>query len=166
MLKSCFVLVVFLLGFNNSYSQYLGIDDFKSLLDVAEDRIEAEKFLKMNGFVFSDLEYILEEDDDEDDTSYYRVDYYKMLSGDEYYIRVLADRDEDIYIIMEFSSNEDRSYYFADVLAAAGLEPVKEWNNGDGDEGFDFKAADYLMTISKKPNDDGEMRYHFSIASY
>lgn len=166
MLKRLTFLFVFLFSCGVSNAQYLEFDDFAKLLDIAEDRAEVHKFMIMNGFEFYNLEYITDEEDDEDDTTHYKVDYYKKMYDDEYYIRVIGDTEEDIYTIMEFSDNEDRSMYFAAVLSAAGLEPVDEWEKRDGSEGFEFETSDYMMTISRVPDDDGTVRYHFYISSY
>ena len=83
-----------------------------------------------------------------------------------YFIRVIGDTNEDVYTIMEFSDNEDRSMYFASVLASEGLEPVDQWEKRDGSEGFEFETDDYMMTISKVTDDDASIRYYFYISSY
>ena len=48
---------------------------------------------------------------------------------------------------MEFSDNEDRSMYFASVLAAEGIEPVDQWEKRDGSEGFEFETDNYMITL-------------------
>lgn len=167
MLKNSFVLIVFLFGIGKLNAQYLGFDDFVKLLDLAEERVEAEKFLKINGFAPYNFEYLTDYDEyEEGDTTHYLIDYYKKLLNDEYYVRVIGNTDDDLYTVMEFSSNEDRSFYFVDILSQAGIKPVDEWDNGDGDEGFKFETKKYMMTLAKSPDDDDAMRYRFSISKY
>ena len=166
MLKYFVILFVFILGFSTSNAQYLEFNNFIKLLDIAESREEVHKYLILNGFEFKNLDYIIDEEDDEDDTTHFKVDYFKKMANDEYFIRVIGDTEEDIYTIMEFSDNEDRSMYFASVLAAEGLEPVDQWEKRDGSEGFEFETDDYMMTISKVPDEDESIRYHFYISSY
>jgi len=166
MLKNFVILFVFVFGFSNSNAQYLYLDDFIKLLEIAESegRAEVEKFLESEGFSFTSLEYII--DEDEDDTTHYQIDYYKkLINGEYYYIKVIFDTEEDFYTVTEYSENEDRSFYFASVLAEAELEPVDEWKKNDGYEGFSFESDDYYMIISKKPV-DGEMQYRFTISAY
>lgn len=162
MLKHSLALLLFFFCINSASAQYLKFGDFLTLLDLAEDKNETEKFMKMNSFALSSMEYTDQEDDQ--DTSSYVMDFYKKLPEDEYYIRVVADTDEDIFIIMEFSSNENRSFYFTSIISDAGLEPIKEWDNGGGDEGFDFESSDHYLTLAQEPDDNGAMRYKFTIA--
>lgn len=167
MLKHSLVLIVFLFSISTLNAQYLGFDDFIKILDLAEERVEAEKFLKLNGFAPYNFEYLTDSEDYEGgDTTSYLIDYYKKLPGDEYFVRVLGYTNDDIYTVMEFSSDEDRSFYFVDILSQAGLEPVDEWDDGDGNEGFKFETKKYIMTLEKSPDDDGAMRYQFSISKY
>lgn len=166
MLKQLTFLFIFLFSSGVAIAQYLEFDDFAKLLDIAENRAEVNKYMVMNGFEFYNLEYIIDDGDDEDDTTHYKVDYFKKMHDDEYFIRVIGDTNEDIYTIMEFSDNEDRSMYFASVLASEGLEPVDQWEKRDGSEGFEFETYDYMMTISKVPDNDASIRYHFYISSY
>ena len=166
MSKNFVILFVFLLGFSTSNAQYLEFNDFIKLLDIAEERVEVEKFLEFEGFSFTSFEYIIDDDDDEDDTTHYQIDYHKkLINGEYYYIKVLLDTEEDHYTVTEYSENEDRSFYFASILAEAELEPVDEWKKSDGYEGFSFESDDYYMIISKKPV-DGEMQYRFTISAY
>ena len=166
MLKFFVILFVFILGFSTSNAQYLEFNDFIKLLDIAEERVEVEKFLESDGFSFTSFEYIIDDDDDEDDTTHYQIDYHKkLINGEYYYIKVIFDTEEDFYTVTEYSENEDRSFYFASILAEAELEPVDEWKKSDGYEGFSFESDDYYMIISKKPV-DGEMQYRFTISAY
>lgn len=166
MSKNFVILFVFLLGFSTSNAQYLEFNDFIKLLDIAEERVEVEKFLEFEGFSFTSFEYIIDDDDDEDDTTHYQIDYHKkLINGEYYYIKVILDTEEDHYTVTEYSENEDRSFYFASILAEAELEPVDEWKKSDGYEGFSFESDDYYMIISKKPV-DGEMQYRFTISAY
>ena len=168
MLKSCLVIVLFLFGIGTSYSQYLSFGDYLNLLDLAEDKAEAEKFLVMNGFKFDAMEYIIDDDDDEDDTTHYVILYSKKLIDDDYYVRFVIDTDEDIYTLWEYSNKEERSFYFVSILSEAELEPVREWDKGDGYEGFDFETKDYMITLDKKHSDDDPdiMWYRFFISKY
>ena len=168
MIKNFVFLFVFLLGLSNSNAQYLYLDDFIKLLEIAEDseRTEVEKFLQSKGFSFDNFEYIIDEDDEEDDTTHYSITYHKKWPGNQCYVRVDADSDEDNYIVIEFSYEEERTLYIASVLADAGLEPADYWENDDGTEGFRFETDDYGMFISEVLNDDDEIYYRFSIFSY
>ena len=168
MLKNCVILFVFLLGFSNSNAQYLYLDDFIKLLEIAEseERAEVEKYLESEGFSFDSFEYRIDEGDDEDDTTHYMLTYHKKWVSDECYVRVDADSDEDNYSVIEFSYKEERSLYLASLLAEAGLEPVDYWENDDETEGFRFETDDYGMVISEVLDDDGEIFYRFNIYSY
>jgi hypothetical protein len=168
MLKNFVILFVFLLGFSTSNAQYLYLDDFIKLLEIAEseDRIEVEKFLESEGFSLDSFEYIIDEDDEEDDTTHYQIDYHKKWVTDQCYVRVDADSDEDTYTVVEFSYDEERTLYLASVLAEADLEPVDHWEKADGSESFQFETDDYGMIISKKINDEEEIFYTFTIYSY
>ncbi|MBE0538066.1 MAG: hypothetical protein IH620_00010 [Ignavibacterium sp.] len=163
MLKYGLLVFLFLFNIGTASAQYLKFGDFIELLELADDRNETEKFMKLNGFELSSFEYTDQEDDE--DTSSYVMDFYQKMSGDEYYIRVVSDIDEDIFLIMEFSSNEDRSFYFASIISEAGLEPYKEWNNGGGDEGFEFESSDNYLTLAQEPDDNGAKRYRFTITN-
>ncbi len=168
MIKNYVFLFVFLLGLGNSNAQYLYLDDFIKLLEIAEDseRTEVEKFLQSKGFSFDNFEYIIDEDDEEDDTTHYMITYHKKWPGNQCYVRVDADSDEDNYIVIEFSYEEERTLYIASVLADAGLEPADYWENDDGTEGFRFETDDYGIVISEVLNDDDEIFYRFNIYSY
>ena len=168
MIKNFVFLFVFLLGLSNSNAQYLYLDDFIKLLELAEDseRTEVEKFLESKGFSFDNFEYIIDEDDEEDDTTHYSITYHKKWPGNKCYVRVDADSDEDNYIVLEFSYEEERTLYIASVLADAGIEPADYWENDDGTEGFRFETDNYGMFISEVLNDDDEIYYRFSIFSY
>ena len=168
MLKNCSILLVFLLGFSTSNAQYIYLDDFIKLVDMSEseERIEVEKFLESKGFSLDNFEYVLEEEDDEDDTTHYMMTYHKKWPGNECYVRVDADSDEDNYMVIEFSYEEERTLYLASVLADAGLEPADYWENDDGTEGFRFETDDYGIIISEVLDDDDDIYYRFTIYSY
>jgi hypothetical protein len=168
MIKNFVFLFVFLLGLTNSNAQYLYLDDFITLLEMAEDseRADVEKFLQSKGFSFDNFEYRIDDGDDEDDTTHYMITYYKKWFDGECYVRVDADSDEDDYTVIEFSYEEDRTLYIASVLADAGLEPVEYLENDDGTEGFRFETDKYGMVISEALNDDDEIFYRFTIFSY
>jgi|GEM_PF-4560980 len=168
MLKYFVILFVFLFGFSTSNAQYLYLDDFIKLLEIAEseDRIEVEKFLESKGFSFDSFEYITDEDDEEDDTTHYMITYHKKWVSDQCYVRVDADSDEDTYRVIEYSYDEERSLYIASVLADAGLEPAEHWENDDGTEGFRFETDDYGMVIAEVLGDDDEIYYRFNIIAY
>lgn len=165
MLKHFAFLFVFILSMGSSYAQYVEFTDITKMLELAKNRVEVEEFLKINGFVFSNLEYLLEEEDDEDDTTHYQLDYVKHLEGDEYYIRVIGDYDEEIYSAGEYSSNPARWDYFLLTLAEADMEPTNSWDNGRGQEGFEFEVGDYRITLRKDRDDEGSLRYKFWILS-
>jgi hypothetical protein len=162
-LKHSLVLFLFLFCINIASAQYLKFGDFLTLLDLAEDKNETEKFMKTNGFALSSMEYTDQEDDQ--DTSSYVMDFYQKMPGDEYYIRVVADIDEDIFLIMEFSSNGDRLIYFASIIDEAGLKPYKTGDHGGGDEGLEFESSNNYLTPAQSPDDDGAMRYRFTITN-
>lgn len=166
MLKHFLFLFVFLSGIGSSYAQYLEFTDITKLLELAKNRAEAEEFLRMKGFEYYNLEYLLEEDDDEDDTTHYQLDYVKHLYEDEYYIRVSCDYDDEIYTAGEYSSNPDRWDYYILTLADADLEPKDSWDNGRGQEGFEFEVGDYNITLRKDRVDDGSLMYKFWIISF
>jgi hypothetical protein len=168
MIKSLVFFFVFLLGLNSSNAQYLYLDDFITLLELAEDseRTEVEKFLQSKGFSFDNFEYIIDDGDDENDTTHFMITYYKKWFDGECYVRVDADSDEDNYIVIEFSYEEDRTLYIASVLADAGLQPEDYWENDDGTEGFRFETDNYGIIISEVLDDDEEIFYRFSIYSY
>ena len=86
--------------------------DFTKLLELGKNRAEADEYLKINGFKFYNLEYLLEDDNDEDDKTHYQIDYVKHLYEDEYFIRVTGDYDDEIYTAAEYSSNPERWDYF------------------------------------------------------
>jgi hypothetical protein len=138
------------------------------LLELAEDseRTEVEKFLQSKGFSFDNFEYIIDDGDDENDTTHFMITYYKKWFDGECYVRVDADSDEDNYIVIEFSYEEDRTLYIASVLADAGLQPEDYWENDDGTEGFKFETDNYGIIISEVLDDDEEIFYRFSIYSY
>lgn len=162
MLKYGLLFFIFFFNIGTASDQYLKFGDLLQLLEVSDDKFEAQKFMKINGFELTNLEYFDQED--EEDTSYYAMDFYKMIPNDDYYIRVVGDTDEDIFFIKEFSSNEERSFYFVSIISEAGLEPYEEWDHGGGDEGFEFESTDNYLTLAQKPDDDGAMRYIFTIA--
>ncbi|MBK7632014.1 MAG: hypothetical protein IPJ23_15155 [Ignavibacteriales bacterium] len=165
MLKHFTFLFVFILSIGSSYAQYVEFTDITKLLELAKNRAEVEEFLKMKGFEFYNLDYLLEEDDDEDDTTHYQIDFVKHLEDDEYYIRVIGDYDEEIYSAGEYSSNPARWDYFVLTLAEADMEPKDTWDNGRGQEGFEFEAGDYNITLRKDRDDDGSLRYKFFMIS-
>lgn len=103
------------MGLGNSNAQYLYLDDFIKLLEIAEDseRTEIEKFLQSKGFSFDNFEYIIDEDDEEDDTTHYMITYYKKWPGNQCYVRVDADSDEDNYIVIEFSYEERENFIYS-----------------------------------------------------
>ncbi len=163
MLKNLFVFIFFLLCINTAYPQYLTLDDYKELVELASDsKEEADNFLVSRDFKATSFQYINDESDDEDDTTCYYIDYYKKTDNDNYNVRVMIDIDEEEYGIQEISSNEDRSFYFAGLLSEDGWEPEEEWNNKVG-EGFRFDTGVYGMLIAKKNNEDGEPVYYFLI---
>jgi hypothetical protein len=162
MLKYCLAFFLILFNISTVSAQYLKFGDLLDLLDKADDKFETQKFMAMEGFEMTNLEYFDQED--EEDTTYYSMDFYMKMPDDEYYIRVVGDTDEDIFFVKEFSSNEERSFYFVSILSEAGLEPYKEWDRGGGDEGFEFESSDNYLTLAKSPDDDGAMRYIFTIA--
>lgn len=162
MLKYGLAFFLFIININTVHAQYLKFGELIQILEVSDDKFETQKFMKLNGFELTNFEYFDQEN--EEDTSYYAMDFYKMIPNDEYYIRVVGDTDEDIFFVKEFSSNEERSFYFVSIISEAGLEPYDEWNRGDGDEGFEFESSDNYLTLAQKPDDDGAMRYIFTIA--
>lgn len=166
MLKYFISFILLLSGLQVTNAQYLNIDELEKLLDIASDdeRTEVETFLKINGFAFYNLEFIENEDHEEGDTTYYEMDYIKKLPGDEYFVRVVGDSKEDIYTVIEFSSNEDRWHYFVDLLSKADLEPVRTWDRGKGAEAFEFETSDHMITLRKDPDDNGKMRYKFFLS--
>lgn len=166
MLKHFAFLFTFLFGIGSSYGQYMEFTDITKLLELAKNRAEVEHFLKINGFEFYNLEYLLEEDDDEDDTTHYQLDYVKHLYEDEYYIRVSCDYDDEIYTAGEYSSNPARWDYYILTLADADMEPKDAWDNGRGQEGFEFEVGDYNITLRKDRVDDGSLMYKFWIISF
>ncbi|MCK7528574.1 MAG: hypothetical protein MZV64_68985 [Ignavibacteriales bacterium] len=85
------------------------------MLELAEDseRTEVEKFLESKGFSFDNFEYIIDEDDEEDDTTHYSIIYHKKWPGNQCYVRVDADSDEDNYIVLEFSYEEERTFIYS-----------------------------------------------------
>ncbi len=163
MLKYILAIILFISSISSVSAQYLKFGDFINLLELANDKFETQKFMKMNGFNITSLDYF--EQENEEDTSYYAMDFYQKLPGDEYYIRVVGDTDEDIFIVKEFSSNKERSFYFTSIISEARLEPYKEWDDGDGDQGFEFESSDNYLTLAQKPDDDGSLRYIFTITN-
>jgi hypothetical protein len=167
MIKYFIAVIILFSGIKITNAQYLNIDDLTKLLDIAaddEEKTEVKNFLRINGFAFYNLEFTEDEDHEEGDTTSYQLDYIKKLPGDEYFIRVVGDSKNDIYTVMEFSSNEDRWHYYVDLLSRADLEPTKTWDKGKGAERFDFVTKDHMITLRKDPDDDGKMRYKFFIS--
>jgi len=163
MLKNLFVFIFFLLCFSTSYPQYLTLDDYKELVELAADKEEADNFLLSRDFKAINFEYIYEDGNEEDDTTSFFTDYYKKTFKDYYYVSVYIDTDEEEYLIKETSSNEDRSFYFAKELSEDGWEPEDDWNNEDG-EGFRFDTGVYEMIIAKSIDEEDEPLYYFMIS--
>jgi hypothetical protein len=166
MLKHFAFLFTFLLGIGSSYAQYIEFTDLTKLLELAKNRPEAEEYLKNNGFRFYNLDYILQEDDDEDDTTNYQLDYVKYLNKDDYYVRVGCDYDDEVYSVAEYSSNPARWDYFVLTLSESDVVPRDSWDHGRGQEGFEFEVGDYIITLRKDLDDDGNLLYKFFIDSY
>ncbi len=148
------VITLLLLATTSVNAQYLDYTEMIEVLEKASDTSAVNGYLTARGFILNSVET---------GESGYKLLYEAVGTGDEYFVGLYEDKENDIFTVIEYTKNPSR--WDAYIRAAKRNDFALTGMNdaGDGVTSFKYMKGELLMSLWIFKEEEG-VRYQFSFS--